>query len=257
MFILRTAPQLLDLAASAVGPEVLAHPQFALRAHLPRTTPSIIPWHQDLACASARCSLALASPLVRSTLGHSRHTRYMNVWAAFDVGAMLPVEILCVTDLQPETCSTLIFNAWVPLVDADVANGCLAVQRYSHTQGLLPHETSTEVQAVGGKGSRGLRAESTPAEEAPDVVAVEMRVGDVLLLMEGTVHRSLPNTSPDRVRWSVDTRYNAAGEPNGRPHVPGFLARSATRPGAVAKSAEEWQAIVTGGQEGATIRARI
>ena len=50
MFTLRAAPELLGLAASAVGPEVLAHPQFALRAHLPGAVPSIIPWHQDLAC---------------------------------------------------------------------------------------------------------------------------------------------------------------------------------------------------------------
>ena len=53
------------------------------------------------------------------------------------------------------------------------------------------------------------------------------------------MHRSLPNTTTDRVRWSVDTRYNAAGEPNGRPHVPGFLARSAAAPGNVVRSAAE------------------
>ena len=61
------------------------------------------------------------------------------------------------------------------------------------------------------------------------------------------MHRSLPNTTTDRVRWSVDTRYNAAGEPNGRPHVPGFLARSAAAPGSVVRSAAEWRAVVSDG----------
>ena len=61
------------------------------------------------------------------------------------------------------------------------------------------------------------------------------------------MHRSLPNTTTDRVRWSVDTRYNAAGEPNGRPHVPGFLARSAAAPGSVVRSAAEWRGVVSDG----------
>ena len=129
-------------------------------------------------------------------------------------------------------------------MDVDVASGCLAVQRCSHRNGLLPHETIPELQAVGGKGSRGLCAECTPANDAPDVVMVEMSVGDVLLLMEGTVHRSLANTTTNRVRWSVDTRYNAFGAPNGRPHVPGFLARSTVQPEAVVKSAVTWRAVV-------------
>ena len=61
------------------------------------------------------------------------------------------------------------------------------------------------------------------------------------------MHRSLPNTTTDRVRWSVDSRYNAAGQPNGRPHVPGFLARSAAAPGSVVRSAAEWRAVVSDG----------
>ena len=168
MFTLRAAPELLGLAASAVGPEVLAHPQFALRAHLPGAVPSIIPWHQDLACAPP------APPPRPTTLpGCARPLSLTRVWSRWR------------PDLQPETCSTLIFNAWVPLTDADTANGCLAVQRRSHTAGLLPHETKQELQSVGSKGSRGLSAACTPADDATDVVACEMRVGDVLLLTCG------------------------------------------------------------------------
>lgn len=49
MFTLRTWPALLDVAESLIGPEILAHPQTVLRASLPETAETVVPWHQDLA----------------------------------------------------------------------------------------------------------------------------------------------------------------------------------------------------------------
>ena len=49
VFALRTAPALLNAAESLIGPEILAHPQFALRTKLPDFEIMDIPWHQDLA----------------------------------------------------------------------------------------------------------------------------------------------------------------------------------------------------------------
>ena len=49
VFALRTAAALLDAAESLIGPEILAHPQFALRTKLPDFEIMDIPWHQDLA----------------------------------------------------------------------------------------------------------------------------------------------------------------------------------------------------------------
>jgi hypothetical protein len=34
MLALRGCPELLDIAEAVLGPEIFAHPQFALRAHL-------------------------------------------------------------------------------------------------------------------------------------------------------------------------------------------------------------------------------
>lgn len=48
MFTLRTAPSLLDIIESVLGPEILAHPQFALRAKMPGHFETVVPWHQDL-----------------------------------------------------------------------------------------------------------------------------------------------------------------------------------------------------------------
>ncbi|MEM7125633.1 MAG: phytanoyl-CoA dioxygenase family protein [Chloroflexota bacterium] len=49
MFTLRTAPALLEITEALIGPEILAHPQFSLRAKMPEMEIMDIPWHQDLA----------------------------------------------------------------------------------------------------------------------------------------------------------------------------------------------------------------
>ena len=49
MFTLRTTPVLLDATEALIGPEILAHPQFALRPKMPDLDLMDIPWHQDLA----------------------------------------------------------------------------------------------------------------------------------------------------------------------------------------------------------------
>ena len=46
---LRTTPVLLDATEALIGPEILAHPQFALRPKMPDLDLMDIPWHQDLA----------------------------------------------------------------------------------------------------------------------------------------------------------------------------------------------------------------
>ena len=48
MFAILTQPALLDIVESVIGPEILAHPQFNLRAKLPNQNATVVPWHQDL-----------------------------------------------------------------------------------------------------------------------------------------------------------------------------------------------------------------
>ena len=48
MFRFRTDSNLLDIVQSLIGPEILAHPQFSLRAKLPDHGLTEVPWHQDL-----------------------------------------------------------------------------------------------------------------------------------------------------------------------------------------------------------------
>ena len=49
LFRLRAEPALLDVVESLIGPEILAHPQYAVRTKMPDQEITVIPWHQDLA----------------------------------------------------------------------------------------------------------------------------------------------------------------------------------------------------------------
>jgi ectoine hydroxylase-related dioxygenase (phytanoyl-CoA dioxygenase family) len=48
LFAVVTHPALLDIVEALIGPEILAHPQFNLRAKLPHHPATVVPWHQDL-----------------------------------------------------------------------------------------------------------------------------------------------------------------------------------------------------------------
>ena len=48
MFGVLKHPALLDIVESVIGGEILAHPQFNVRAKLPAQDRSVVPWHQDL-----------------------------------------------------------------------------------------------------------------------------------------------------------------------------------------------------------------
>ncbi len=48
MFRIYTDPALVDIVESLIGPEILAHPQFNVRAKRPYQDEGVVPWHQDL-----------------------------------------------------------------------------------------------------------------------------------------------------------------------------------------------------------------
>lgn len=136
-----------------------------------------------------------------------------------------------------EAGDTLVANAWIPLVDATLENGCMQVIRGSHLIDLIAHDYRDETP--GHTGSRGIEEEDLPDGE---VFTAELEVGDVLLTCERLVHRGTPNTSKS-VRWSVDTRYCQMGLPTGREDVPGFVARSKANPGSVTPDHHAWNAL--------------
>jgi hypothetical protein len=98
----------------------------------------------------------------------------------------------------PET-----WTAWIPLGDCPLALGGLAVMAGSHREPLLA------VSPAAGAGGVSVNAE---ALEYP-WVGGDLEAGDVLAFHSHTVHAALPNLTAERMRLSVDFRYQPLSHP--------------------------------------------
>ncbi len=98
--------------------------------------------------------------------------------------------------------STELWTVWLPLGDCPTEQGGLAVLPGSRAWGLLPH-------AGDGPGRQGAALSDDSVWATSDY-----ECGDVLMFHCLTVHRALDNMSPDRLRVSVDYRYQPAVHPD-------------------------------------------
>ncbi|MCY3762787.1 MAG: phytanoyl-CoA dioxygenase family protein, partial [Gemmatimonadetes bacterium] len=128
--------------------------------------------------------------------------------------------------------NTLVVTTWIPLVDADAANGTLRVIPRCHNEPLRRH-----VKPPPEMGGNWM----IDPGELPDREPVEVPVarGGLLMMHCRTPHSSRPNRA-DTIRWSLDLRWNDARMPNGRPHLPGLYVRSSENPELVVRDREEW-----------------
>lgn len=94
--------------------------------------------------------------------------------------------------------------AWIPLADCSMDDGSLAVKEGSHKFGVLPLDFHL------GAGNR--QAVLSDEVKACRWVGANFRLGDILLFPALTVHRALDNRNVDRMRLSVDFRYQLEGE---------------------------------------------
>jgi hypothetical protein len=95
------------------------------------------------------------------------------------------------------------YTCWFPLGDCPPELGGLAIMAGSHPEGVLPH-----VPALGA-GGKGIVTEPLPYHW----VASPLKTGDALLFHSHTVHKGLDNVTADRLRLSVDFRYQGASAP--------------------------------------------
>jgi ectoine hydroxylase-related dioxygenase (phytanoyl-CoA dioxygenase family) len=190
IFALLTCPRLIDVIERFVGPEILSNPIQHVRIKPPER---------------------LLTPAFRTSLVGRAD------WHQ-DQGVALP-----------EIDDTQMLTVWIPITDATVENGCLAVVPGSHKHGLVTH--------CPGK------TEDRPGLHVPDeirganLVPVPIKPGGVLLLHRQTIHGSLGNNS-NEVRWSFDLRYQPIGQPTGRPSFPSFPVRSRRDP---ASAVTDWR----------------
>jgi ectoine hydroxylase-related dioxygenase (phytanoyl-CoA dioxygenase family) len=97
--------------------------------------------------------------------------------------------------------TTNLWTVWIALTEIPLALGPLAVLPGSHVKGLLPHDGQ-------GAGRQGVQV-----IEDEQFAASPLAAGDAIFFNCMTVHRALPNATRDRVRLSVDYRYQPANEP--------------------------------------------
>ena len=119
--------------------------------------------------------------------------------------------------LRPEADNSLLVTVWIPLSEANEENGCLVVLPGSHKYGCRRHQPTNSYQI--------------PAEELPPgkPKTLPIKPGGVILFSNLVCHSSLPHAS-DRVRWSIDLRYQDPSQPTGHPYFSGFIVRSDKNP---------------------------
>ncbi len=98
------------------------------------------------------------------------------------------------------------YTVWLPLGDCPIELGGLAVLRGSHKAGLIEHRMHAEKKYAG----HGLDDDQLP--EGTEWHAGDFQAGDFLIFHAYTIHKALPNLTKDRLRLSVDNRYQRKTE---------------------------------------------
>ena len=132
----------------------------------------------------------------------------------------------------PDGDETLILACLIPLVDTTLENGCLWVAARRHKEGVLPH--------FAGSAGLDISFDIVPQSERRPLPT---KAGSMVMFSSMTPHGSLVNHT-DTIRWSMDLRYQAVGQPMGRWYVPGFVARSRSDPESETPNCEAWVAEV-------------
>lgn len=98
------------------------------------------------------------------------------------------------------------YTAWIPLGPCPIELGGLSVLSGSNRNGIYP------VKPAFGAG--GLGIDTAPLEaDGCYWVSGDYEIGDALFFHSHAVHKALPNQTNDRIRLSVDYRYQGASQP--------------------------------------------
>ncbi|XP_078484500.1 uncharacterized protein LOC144744222 [Ciona intestinalis] len=105
------------------------------------------------------------------------------------------------------------FTAWIPLVDANMVNGCMQFATGGHRAGItLPHTC-----CAGGTWYVEMQEKDLDqlgVDVNKDIVTCEVPYGGVLFFNNAIPHQSLENHS-DIIRWSLDLRWQRPDIHNG------------------------------------------
>jgi hypothetical protein len=99
------------------------------------------------------------------------------------------------------------YTIWTPLGDCPLPLGGLAILPRSQRLGFIEHRLHAEKKYAG----HGLQDDQLPGAET-GWVGGDFDLGDFVVFHSYTIHKALPNLTPDRLRLSTDNRYQRAGE---------------------------------------------
>ncbi len=139
--------------------------------------------------------------------------------------------------LLPEADDSEILTCWVAVTDADESTACLCIYPGTEHGGLVDH-CAPESPAMRSPGQVGIPGRLLP-QAAPQ--ALPMRAGSALFFNRTLIHGSFENRAADRVRISLDLRYQPTGQPTGRPAFPSFVARSRRDPSSALSDPAAWR----------------
>ena len=139
----------------------------------------------------------------------------------------------------PEADESGIITCWIAITDADEDNDCLQIYPDTALGDLFPHY-SAGTPGTAGLTSIGTRVVPDHLPDGPPTPVV-VRAGSVVIFNGRMVHGSLGNHSENRLRISLDLRYQPSGYPTGRPGFPDFVARSRSNPETVLTDPIAWR----------------
>jgi ectoine hydroxylase-related dioxygenase (phytanoyl-CoA dioxygenase family) len=133
----------------------------------------------------------------------------------------------------PDANANPVITVWIPLVEANLENGCLHIIPRTHRADLFNHHR----EGLTGTGYTELDGEYVKTDRA---LPLPIPAGGAILFNDRCIHMSTPNRAKT-VRWSVDLRYQPTDQDPMPQHGAGFLARSRRFPERVA-TLEDWLA---------------
>lgn len=118
--------------------------------------------------------------------------------------------------LLESSLETMMPTAWIPLLDTGKENGGMELIKCSQKLGITgEHHCCAGATWYIEMDEEEIR-EKFGADIEKDSVICNVPFGGILLFSNALIHRSLPNPS-DKIRWSLDFRWQDPANPTGRP----------------------------------------
>ena len=201
-FSILTHPLLLDLVESLIGAEITVSPIQHIR---------------------------IKTPLALADRGEGKIVVHKPYDGSVPLASQTTVPHQDIGVQTPDADASEVITVWIPLTDATAEMGCLGVWPRRHPGGVLNHCPNPG----------GLEIVPQLLDDN-DFLPLPMRAGSILLMTRFTPHKALPNLS-DKVRWSMDLRYQPTGQVSGRASFPEFIARTASGTSSTLVDHNDWR----------------